>query len=51
LRALSSLVDLLTVIEDQLRESGDGPNARRAQLARHFVLAIACGASREEQVS
>jgi hypothetical protein len=41
---LSCAVDLLTHIEEQLRERGDEPNAINARQARFCVLAIALGA-------
>jgi hypothetical protein len=43
---LSSIVDQLQALEDEMRAGGDGPNAHRLQVARHRVLEVARGAIR-----
>jgi len=43
---LSSIVDQIQAIEDELRADGDGPNAHRLQVARQRVLDVARGVGR-----
>jgi hypothetical protein len=43
---LSSLVDQLQAMEDELRTAGDNPNAERMAGARCLVTAVALGVKR-----
>jgi hypothetical protein len=45
-RRLSSIVDQLQAVEDELRQDGDDPNAARLALARGSVLDVARGVGR-----
>jgi hypothetical protein len=40
---LSSIVDQIQAIEDELKAAGDGPNVKRLYVARQRVLDVARG--------